>query len=282
MPNDQSPDPNGDPQEIAGPEGSEVKPHSAEQTPQEASEDREDIEYSLSLELLEQFPVEPIVVGISPDDGLPVPMDGVHSLPVVPNFGPDTVVCIEDTRQYVEVFQGEDFEIDETVDFPAAVQKAMFPSTRFRSRENSDVSPSNEYCPLASKYDESGKERQRATFSSDRVEERWGAKFVFADGKYMLVRPIRERCKHYKRMVFANDDTTFKPGEFGHQVLYRNCMARRSVGGALMSVNNEAVYACDHREPFHKPSVDKYLDGPDRERTIKKVEMVPLFNLEEK
>jgi hypothetical protein len=78
------------------------------------------------------------------------------------------------------------------------------------------------------------------------------------------VRPIRERCKHYKRQVFAKRG--IDPGEFGHYDLYRNCVARRSVGGAFLTVKDEAVYACEYRDPPDEATVKKYLDEYDEKR----------------
>ncbi|MDD1677689.1 MAG: hypothetical protein LUO93_00710 [Methanomicrobiales archaeon] len=49
----------------------------------------------------------------------------------------------------------------------------------------------------------------------------------------------------------------------------------------MMSIMDEAVYACDIREPRHAPSEEKHLDAPDRKRLEERAhtEMVPLFGL---
>jgi len=285
MPNDEATPPNGDPQEVASADGSQVAASSTEQTPEEASNDRENIEISIRDELAEQFPVETINVGVDPDDGLPTPMDASDAIAIAPGFGPDTVVCIEDEREYVECFSDE--ELPRGARLPQVVDAALYPADYEPRRARKGLAiepptPAQGFVVLRSQYDDDGQRVERRRFEPSRVIEKWGAKFVETVGGLLLVKPRRERCEHYTRMVFANDDPAFKPGEFGHQVLYRNCTRRRSVGGALMSVQDQAVYACEHRDPPDFVSVERFLDGPDRKRIATKVEQVSLFNLKEK
>jgi hypothetical protein len=96
---------------------------------------------------------------------------------------------------------------------------------------------------------------------------------------YMAVRPVRVRCEFYKRQVYANDDVADK-GDFGHSIVFRNCTMRKSVGGAFLSLSNQAIYACDYRSPAHPESVQKHLDEKDKRRLAMVVEEVPLFNLQ--
>lgn len=277
--------PNGDPQETAGPSGSEVSAEDVQQTPEEASNDDAGSEFSIRDELAEQFPLETINVGVSPDDGLPMPMDATDAMALAPKFGPDTLTCIEDDREFVEMFAEDDELVrDEGIYLPETVRAALYPQDYVarKTRRGEVIEPpprSDGFATLRSQFDEQGHVVERRRFSPDQVVRKWNAAFVDTDDGLLRVMPRRQRCIHYKRMVFANDDPTFKPGEFGHQVLYRNCSARRSVGGALMSVQDQAVYACEHREPRDFVSVERFLDGPDRKRVAAKVEMVSLFNL---
>lgn len=287
MPDDDSVQHNGDPQEVAGPDGSEVKAGDAELDKADTIAPPAESQFGLRDELAEQFPMEQIVLGISPDDGMPLPMDSAEHLPTAPKFGPDTLVCLEDEREFVEVLGSDDLV---GARFSREVERALY-SREYdeyelrRKRKDSTYSSAAKasgFVPVRDEYDADGNPTERRRFSPSQVIRKWGASFVATAEGLLLVRPRRERCEHYKRMVFANDDTAYKPGEFGHQVVYRNCAARRSVGGAQMSVQDQAVYACEHRCPRDPASVSKFLDEPDRKRIAANVEMVPLFNLKEK
>lgn len=287
MPTDDSSIPNGDPQEDAGPGGSEVSKDEGEISKQEAMSGPNDApEFGLRDELAEHFPLESIVVGLSPDDGLPTPMDATDAMPLAPKFGPDTLVCIEDERTFVELF-AEDDPWQTGVGLPESVDAALYPKEYVarKTRRGEVIQPpaaASGFVALRSRFDEAGEPISPRVFEPSKVVLKWGAQFVQTSEGLLRVAPKRIRCDHYKRMVFANDDTAFKPGEFGHQVLYRNCSARKSVGGAMMSVKDEAVYACDHRMPPDPETVRRYLDEPDRKRSDYKPEMVPLFNLTSK
>lgn len=285
MPNDEGAVPNGDPQETADASGSQVGANETQQTPEELSNDQSGAEFGLRDELAEQFPLETINVGISPDDGLPTPMDASSEMALAPAFGPDSVVCIEDEREFVEVFTTDDLPRGSRI--PEEVERALYPRefegyvARRKRKDEAFTPPSIAagFVPVREEYASDGRPNERRSFDPSKVIKKWGTPFVETAEGLLLVRARRERCEHYKRMVFANDDPTFKQGDFGHQVLYRNCSARRSVGGALMSVQDQAVYACEHRSPADFVSVEKFLDGPDRKRMATKVEMVPLFNI---
>jgi hypothetical protein len=97
-------------------------------------------------------------------------------------------------------------------------------------------------------------------------------------GTWVPVRPKRERCKYYKRQILLNDDK--KDGEFGRQHICRNCTMRRSIGGAFLSLRDEAVVACDYRDPPDEESVRVHLDEKDKARLDGgEPERVPLFSL---
>lgn len=288
MPIDEGAVPNGDPQETAGPSGSEVGANEAQRTPEELSNDSSSSEFSIRDELAEQFPLETINVGVSPDDGLPMPMDASDAMALAPKFGPDTLVCVEDDREFVEMFEEDDEPSREDCGrMPESVMAAVYPKEYGprKSRRGEVIEPppkASGFAALRSQFDDQGVAVERRRFRPEQVVTKWNTRFAATDDGFLRVMPRRQRCIHYSRMVFANDDPTFKPGEFGHQVLYRNCAARRSVGGALMSVQDQAVYACEHREPRDFVSIERFLDGPDRKRMAAKVEMVSLFNLDSK
>jgi hypothetical protein len=164
---------------------------------------------------------------------------------IAPPFTVDHVVCIEDERTWVEVFLQEWHE------------RGGF--TRGTTR-NDDF-----FLLISQQYAEDGREVERRTFAPDQVERLFGMPFVKTFQGYIPVRPIRERCENYNRQVISNDGVP-DPTEIGHQIMFRNCAARRSVGGAFLSLRDEAVYACDYRSPYDHASAEKYMNGPDRDR----------------
>ena len=252
--------PGAEPLEEVGPHGCDASPSEAqEKVPSLADSSAsgpQDCEIQLRDEMAEQFPVEMLIAVPSPVDGLPIPAGEIHGLALAGKFGIDSVVCLEDDREYVEVLKGEFF------DGMAVLPRNM--RERFASRE--------------AYSDDGTAPTERRRFLPGQVGRRWGVKCVAVEGELVLVRPRRERCVHYKRQVFANEEVP-NPKDFGHRILYRNCLARRSVGGALMSLRDESVYACEYRSPPDPATVEKFLDVPDRRRLTVLVEDVPLFNL---
>lgn len=85
----------------------------------------------------------------------------------------------------------------------------------------------------------------------------------------------RQQCRFYKRQVFANHKQP-DPSASLHTTVHRICIARRSNGGAFMSLSDEAVYACDLREPAD-PRTSGYQDEVDRIKIEKKrhLTMIP-------
>ena len=277
-------DPEGhDPTEEVGPVGCEIDPERAAVQPGALDGPPQESQITFQDEVAEAFVAEPLTMILSPVDGLPIPADESPTLATAAPYSIDSVVCIEDEREYVELYADE-------------LKGALFWT----------ASPESLAFLNGERFTPSGEERARMTFAPERVVTRWGQKLVqmtaeewatyqqelLADmppGKalghveglpFVAVRPARERCIYYKRQVFSNDD---QPDEkaFGHYIVFRNCTERRSVGGAFMSVRDEAVYACDYREPPHAPSVEKYLDKKDRERLASKAHLVrvPLFGI---
>lgn len=207
--------------------------------------------------LQESFQSSRIEISLSSEDGLPTPLDKV-SLQFAPSLSYENLVCMGDDRQYVEIWKDE------------------------------DEGPRHPH--LASLLDErpewglSGERQERRTFAKDVVQSRWGRDVVSVedDGsgapRLVLVRPRRAPCEHYRRAVFCRDPE-IPYGEFGHAEMQRICTARRSVGGAYMSLNDEAVYACQLRVPADPASEDQHIHSKERERLSQVVERVPLFNL---
>ena len=132
-----------------------------------------------------------------------------------------------------------------------------------------------------SQYDRDGAERERDRYEPSRVVHLWGVEAVkIGQGCFSPVRPVRERCRFYKRQVFNNDDQP-DPTAPGHRIYFTNCTARRSVGGAFLSLRDQAVYACDYRVPPDPESVAKHLDSFDRRRLAEEPHkhLIPMFGL---
>ena len=257
---------NDDPQEVVGPQGSIAPMNAVSVGKDQILNDNEDLNFRVKDSIDEQFVAEVIPVGISPVDGLPLPADSILSLPIAAPFTREALVCMEDDRQFVEMFQDEAHESDGWV--------------------GNDPPPGVFLC-LRRKFDEEGSPVARRVFSASDINgKRFGIKTVEERDedvgvRVTFVRPIRPQCKHYARTVFCNDPS-IPYGELGHMEMQRNCMARRSVGGAFMSLSGEGVYACELREPRHDASELQHIVVKDRERLNAKIEEVPLFNLQAK
>ncbi|NBT36072.1 MAG: hypothetical protein EBT03_11150 [Betaproteobacteria bacterium] len=230
-------------------------------------------EFSLREEIFETFkPVTEIVVD-SPFDGMPVPANERHDLAKAHPFTRETIVCVEDDTEYVELFTEE-------LQARGWVEKrglwGLGSARLFLSGDVKNTMPAD----AISQYSEDGSKRERRSFDSQNVVDRFGASVVLQDGKCIPVRMKRERCVHWRRQVMANDDQP-EPTEPGHLIRYSNCAARRSVGGALMTMRDEAMYACDYRDPYDPLTAEKYLDKFDRERLNSKrhLELIRPFNL---
>ena len=139
---------------------------------------------------------------------------------------------------------------------------------------------------VRSKWKGGGGFREALTFRPDEVKTRFGTRIAKVpsrtQGSTTSIRargPVREQCAHYKRQLFANDDQP-DPNSAGHRIVFRNCTMRRSVGGAFMSIRDEAVYACDYRSPPSAAS-SRMLDELDEKilENSRTRQLVPLFNL---
>lgn len=233
-----------------------------------------DQEVSIREELLETFSPQPIVTVPSAHDGMPIPAQESTQLALAPPFTRETVVCVEDDTEYVELFS------DELLEF-----RGWNPSTEQPLLYCGDTVIWGDLHEARCRFDTDGTPRKRERFSPEQVVKRFGV-FVARyerDGRtaHLAVRPRRERCEFMQRQVMANDEQPNRD-DFGHYVRYYNCTKRRSVGGAFMSLRDTAVYACDYRRPNDPDSIEQFLDSFDRKRLGEKrhLEMVPLFNLD--
>jgi hypothetical protein len=261
-----------DPTEEIGPSGAEVGPSDAEQRPTATTmgEPPQAAEWSLRSEVDEAFPIEPIPMVLHPADGLPVPVDERTNFAFAAPFTVETVCCIEDESAFVEVFE-EDHDDEASRGNIITLTRLHLSSLRRFER---------------SAFNPDGTVRERRRFLPTDVLVRWGQRVVAyldevtGNEGYLLVRPVRERCVHYKRQLVGNDDVP-DPNEAGHKILFRNCAARRSVGGALLSLRDEAIYACDYRSPPDPSTVERYLDEPDRLRLKSSAHLkhLPMFGL---
>jgi len=236
-------------------------------------------------EIQDAFPVEEIPIIMDPEDGLPRPADPDHDTPFAHPFTYD-VVCIEDDREYVEVFEDELGEVFKSlgpdIAYSAKFLETAYIGTRARFLRHDSSHPAQR-----------GLMTPRHSVKKEKVFLLAGMNVCLVQDiavnceteyskqtSYVLVRPIRPRCKYYKRQKFAHDGIA--KGEFGHFILFRNCTMRRSVGGAFMSLMNEVVYACDYRDPPDPVTVEKYLDKFDRKTLNERPDLtlVPMFGKE--
>ena len=69
-------------------------------------------------EVADAYTPEPGKLVLSPEDGLPIPADESSEVLSAPPFTIDHVVCVEDDREYVEMFNDEcvrDYDVGEMV-----------------------------------------------------------------------------------------------------------------------------------------------------------------------
>jgi hypothetical protein len=212
-------------------------------------------------------------------------------------------VCIEDSTSHVELFAEElcergwsradpfargEFGLLERAAaiFRHAVEGVALPRVFWNTPSFSVAipdtpEPTGVSVSVRGMYDESGKPRERRSFDTEPVVF-WGEKFcTLESGELVVVRPVRERCRFFKRQLLGNDDEADKDKP-GGKIGFKNCERRRSVGGAFLSLANEAVFACDYRDPPDRASVERWLDSHERKilETNPHGTLVPIFNLE--
>lgn len=262
----------------------------------------EESQWDISAALEEAFPIEDLATAFAAD-GLPDhgadPSDGAEA----PAFTIENVSCIEDNRTYVEIFAEElmdpqkstglsrlafflGFMWRQVVAFCLRRPRVPFSGWIFtqggqRTTDSFRSTSSREPVLCRSRFLSDGSVRAREVFSPSDVGDWWGM-MVGSDRSFLrLVRPAREQCVHYKRQHFANDDQP-NPNKESHNIVFRNCThpARRSIGGASMSLTNEAVYGCDYRSPADK-GCTIWMDNFDATKLREKPHLVrlPLFGL---
>lgn len=268
-----------EPQQQADAADAEVAATGCEIDPTEREGEADECEWRARDEITETFEPEPIVMVESPEDGLPVPADESMDLAVAAPFTLETVVCLEDERQYVELFADE-------LSAAGWYKNEHTDDANFGGWSRAVSRDANERYTLQlyvrHRYDCEGVERAEARVSSppEAVQRKYGLLVAETKLGLMPVRPARERCRFYQRQCMAASDQP-DPTEPGHFLLFRNCTMRRSVGGAFMTLRDEAVYGCDYRDPPDPLTVEKYLDAPDRKRlaSAAHLQLVRPFNL---
>lgn len=262
-------DPQNDGMDPDGPsaaQDSECSPVRAQFQPGERVADASESDFSAFEDLHGSFPIEQIPVGLAAD-GLPVPIEADPQDALAVPFTEDTVLCIEDEREYVEIF------IEELAE--RGFCRNWFSGWHKPTEWGKGLS----FEPV-SMWKQDGTRLSRRRYDPAQVKEAFGVQYVLdLRGRPVPVRPRRERCKHYCRQVLSND-LQKDPAQPGHQIVFRVCTARRSNGGAYMSVSNEAVYACDVRNPFDSESSARQ-DDKDRQKLRDRPDrvLVPAFGL---
>lgn len=236
-----------------------------------------DGEVSPHEEVVEPFPIERTDWALSGEDSLPVPVsEAEHAVPPhAPSFTRDKFVCADDDSEYVEMFKHELTPDAGLALRPEEGTLAVRPPDSIRSVVGLGCND----LALRSGYDDEGSPVGRRSWPREAVNEMWGHHWVRENGKLTPVRPRRERCKYYRRQMYASH-TQPVHGEPGHLQAARVCLARRSVGGAFLSLRDEGIYACDLRDPPDQQTTHLYLDAPDARRLdAGEPEMVAPFGL---
>jgi hypothetical protein len=235
-----------DPTEEVGPKEREAHPDRCQSKHSDEKVLADACDFEPDEEVFESFPVEEVRAYIA-EDGLPeVDEPDPEDAAAVP-FTYDTQLCVEDDRIWVELWSDE--LGDEVL-------------SRLGSY-NADVYAEE----LERRYCNDGSSHRRRSYQADQVVVRFGIPFVMDDGKRVFVRPKRERCRHYRRQVLS-----FK-GTPGKQKVYRLCMARRSNGGAFMTVGDEGIWGCDLRDP-RDPETERIQDEKDRAKLINRPDLI--------
>jgi len=158
-----------------------------------------------------------VAFGISPEDGLPMPVTTPWEAHLVPGLSPDTLICMEDSIRFVlrdaagavvaefppeEVRRGSDGRV--TVDRVAALEKLRKKTVRSLLR-----------------------------FAVTALRE----------GSEVEVEPLRKQCRYYARQMVDF------PGASDNQMVLRMCTAKRTEGGEFESVREALIFACELRDP---------------------------------
>lgn len=167
-----------------------------------------------------------------PVDGMPRPDDTGPMPPAPAPLSPETLVCLEDESEWLEVWRED--------------------ATRFLDGLPARKSRSF----LRSQYDEEGKELERRRYRGDaKIEKRWGNRVVVDNGVDVYVQPKRHRCEHL--CAFISPVTDVDVQGKAAEPIFMFCDKFRTVGGAKMSLFDETVTACTERYPSDPVSLSK-------------------------
>jgi hypothetical protein len=212
-----------------------------EQMTEEAHHDHE-------TELFEAFgdgSHTPIVT--DPVDGLPRPAD--NWVAPAPKLTTKSLICLEDTSSYVEVFLEDSGSV-----------KSMLADAMAKKPEHLKKLLEGK----RSMYDDDGKLRDRREFKPEQVVEKYGHTFASILGGMVPVLPKRQQCIHLVRQVVDAGDLDAQGEEV--RPMYTYCKAFKSTAGSYLSLMDRAVFACEHRSPRDTVS-DRYI----RERIKAKI-----------
>lgn len=206
-------------------------------------------------QLADAFPGKSMPIVLDSTDGLPRPVD-VPAAVIAP-FSHETQVCIEDDREWVEVFHGEPFFVA-TGD--SIGRDSRVPGVFKRER-----------------FYENGDPRNRRKVAKTKVHFRFGVAVAEGGvtGAHFPVRPVRPRCIHY-------DEQMMSDAEFGDLIpMFRYCSAMRTVGGAKMGLFDQPVFSCSMRSPHDAESFARIQRANERkmEQGRNRV-FLPMFQLD--
>lgn len=171
-----------------------------------------------------------VVMGVSPDDGLPMQI-AERNYDKSPPLSEETLICMADKRSFVVRWEDD-----------GSIRKSFSPSQVKRL-------PNGQY------YVEQSTQELEAYPSSELVCVRDGAGSHWA----LLVEPIRPQCIHYLRQ--QTDLSADRDGRY----YARACMAQKTEEGEYYSLRDTLIGACGIREPRHLES-EAILDRFDEEK----------------
>ena len=218
------------------PEGARVGADGSEVVLREA--DHEQVGHTTQDEFFDAFgEPEPSVIGINPADGLVDHVD-TKDARAVPPLSVDTLVCLEDTSSFVTLAT-EDIDA-----YLLSRQSVSGPlqDLAYRTRLVTNLRSYTHW-----RLDAFGNPDPTfpgKTYAPAEVEDNGVIHFVREGGRMILVRPVRMRCSHLERMLTISDELSTKVSP-----LHTYCKGFRSVGGAKMSLMDQAILACEVRQP---------------------------------
>jgi hypothetical protein len=187
-------------------------------------------------EELHQGVEAPVVMGTSPEDGLPMQV-AQRNFDKAPALSEETLICMADKRSFVV---RHEFSGAVVHSWPAAVVK-RFPNGIY-------------IAPMP-------KDQQELWAMSERAQEDFPV-LDLAGEKWVVVEPIRPQCAHYLRQQ------TDLSADRDHRYYARACMAQKTEDGEYYSLRDTLIGACSIREPRHLESEITILDKFDEEKML--------------